>query len=411
MATAPVGSSVVACRSNACCGPRHLAKWLRHVADGLQDAGVANIPPPAGADPTFWSNWLGHRAASKPVLWRSHRQAIATGFLDSGKSSVLVLPTGAGKTMVSELKIASTLTAQRKVLFLVPTLALIDQLRDDLTEAFPPSLGDVGASTHGDLSAFMSGAELASIEVMTPRCLAMLSFSASAVDDFGLIVFDECHLLSPQGGGKRSLDVMLCLLHILKRAPDADLLLLSAMLTNGNEVADWLKEVSGRPCIAFEDFWKPSRQARGVVVYARAELDAIKRTARARKRAKAQGKHVERQVPMATPYAVCGMHNNWNPSTGVDTRLIKLSDTPVELAVSKYDYPTPNANAVAGALSIRAAHRRLKTIVFVQRAGHAPTTAWKVAEALPGPKGADQLRKRALDSHQSGSGGRGTIFG
>ena len=368
-------------------GPRHLARILRHVADGLQDAGIANIPPPAGADPAFWSNWLAHRAASKPVLWRSHREAIATGFLDSGQSSVLVLPTGAGKTTVSELKVASTLAAQRKVLFLVPTLALIDQLRDDLTKAFPPSLGDVGTSTDGDLSAFMSGTELASIEVMTPeRCLAMLSYSADAIDAVGLVVFDECHLLSPQGGGKRSLDAMLCLLHILKRAPDADLLLLSAMLTNGAEVADWLKQVSGRPCIAFEDFWKPSRQARGVVVYSRAELTRIRRAALAQSRAKALGRPSSHQAPVATPHAVFGLHNNWNPRVEADTRLVRLSDAPVELAVSKNGYPTPNSNGVAGALSVHAARGGLKAIVFVQQAGHAPSTARKIAEAFPGPQ-------------------------
>ena len=387
-------------------GPRHLARLLRHVAQGLQDAGVANLPPPAGADPAFWSNWLAHRAASKPLLWRSHHKAIATGFLDSGRSSVLVLPTGAGKTTVSELKIGSTLAAQRKVLFLVPTLALIDQLRDDLTRAFPPSVGDVGTSTDGDLAAFMSGTELASIEVMTPeRCLAMLSFSPGAIDDVGLVVFDECHLLSPQGGGKRSLDAMLCLLHILKRAPDADLLLLSAMLTNAAEVADWLEEVSGRPCTAFEDFWKPSRQARGVVVYARAELNGIRRTALAKRRARALGRSSSRQEAMATPHAVFGLHNNWNSGVEADTRLVRLSDAPVELAVSKDDYATPNANAVAGALSVHAARGGLKTIVFVQQAGHAPSTARQIAEALPGPQALTNLENELWSAIKAEVGG------
>jgi superfamily II helicase len=146
---------------------------------------------------------------------------------------VLVLPTGAGKTTLSELKIAATVSAGKKVIFLVPTLALVDQLRDDLAESFPEALTSIEVSADGDLTALINGPELKSIEVMTPeRCLALLSFAETDMSELGLLVFDECHLLSPDGGGSRSVDAMLCLLHAIKRAPDADLLLLSAMLKN-----------------------------------------------------------------------------------------------------------------------------------------------------------------------------------
>ena len=245
-------------------GPRHLARLLRHVSGTLAGAGVAELPPPQGVDSTFWRRWLNHRIHSKPMLWPNHRAAVASGFLETGQSSVLVLPTGAGKTTLSELKIGATLARRKKVIFLVPTLALVDQLRDDLRLSFPSDLGGIGVSEDGDLAALLTGPELNAIEVMTPeRCLALLSFADADVSDVGLIVFDESHILSKQGGNARSVDAMLCLLHILKRIPDADLLLLSAMLTNGDEIAAWLREVRGRPCTAFHDPWKPSRQARG----------------------------------------------------------------------------------------------------------------------------------------------------
>ncbi len=65
---------------------------------------------------------------------------------------------------------------------------------------------------------------------------------------------------------------MLCLLHAAKRASEADFLLLSAMLTNGEELAGWLAHLTTRPAHYFYDQWKPSRQARGVVMYPRQEL-------------------------------------------------------------------------------------------------------------------------------------------
>ena len=203
---------------------------------------------------------------------------------------------------------------------------------------------------------------------MTPeRCLALLSHAADAIEEIGLLVFDECHLLSPMGGGKRSLDAMLCLLHALKRAPDADLLLLSAMLTNAAEFSEWIQESTGRPCTAYQNPWTPSRQARGVVVYRRQDLANI-----------ADSREM-------IPYGLFGLHQHWNPQVAADLRLVSLSSETVTLARSKRGWPTPNANGVANALAIQSSLAGLKTIVFVQQADYAPTNARKIADALDAP--------------------------
>jgi hypothetical protein len=358
-------------------GPRHLARLLRGVAGGLAGSGLVHVLPPLGARTEFWRNWLRHRARSKPILWHNHRDAVATGFLDQGKSAVIVLPTGAGKTTLSELKIAATLSRNQKVVFLVPTLALVDQLGDELTKTFPSRFADVEVSVDGDLMGLLAIPELQSVEVMTPeRCLALLSHAPDAMEDVGLIVFDECHLLSPQGGGKRSLDAMLCLQHVLKRAPTADLLFLSAMLSNADEFSAWITEVSGRPCIPIVDAWKPSRQARGIVVYERARLSEIYSHARL-----GGGGGVDTS---AVPYGLFGLHHNWIAGSDADVRLIKLSDNPVPLGISvTTKRPTPNANTVAARLALQAVNAGLKSIVFVQTASHAPTTAKKIADDVP----------------------------
>lgn len=366
-------------------GPRHLARLLTHVADGLEDAGVTTVPPPAGADERTWKPWVRHRAASKPVLWPNHRAAVATGFLNVGTSAVLVLPTGGGKTTLSELKIASALSAGKKVIFLVPTLALVDQLRDDLAESFPETLSDVEVSSDGDLTALIRGPELKSIEVMTPeRCLALLSFADTDMSELGLLVFDECHLLSPDGGGSRSVDAMLCLLHAIKRAPDADLLLLSAMLRNADEVAGWLASITGRPCIGFYDPWKPSRQARGVVIYPAAQVQAADSVVRNKKRAKAQKVAYSAPPLDADPYALFGLHHAWLTTEAADTRLVRLSDAAIQLAHGT-SRASPNANDVGAALARNAALAGLKTIIFVQQADHAPSTARRLRAKLPSP--------------------------
>lgn len=364
-------------------GPRHLARLLRHVADGLDGAGIANLPAPAGAAEPAWRRWLHHRARTKPTLWPNHKEAVETGFLDAGTSAVLVLPTGAGKTTLSELKIAATLSAGRKVIFLVPTLALVDQLRDDLAESFPKSLAHYDVSADGDLIAFISGPELGTIEVMTPeRLLAVLSFADADVAELGLIVFDECHLLSSEGGSARSVDAMLCLLHALRRAPQADYLLLSAMLQNAPEVAEWLEQLSGRRCLSFLDPWKPSRQARGVVIYEKNRLDWAHRTVRAANFAERNDRPASKPPLDLVPFALFGLQNAWARNAPLDRRIIRLSDGTVPL---KYGASgaTPNSNEVGASFAASAARAGLKTIMFVNQADHAPTTAKKIRMGIP----------------------------
>ncbi len=118
-------------------GPAHLASLLLLAAGGIAGAALTRLPAPGGADGDFWERWLRFRAKQTPYVWRNHREAIGREFHLPGKSAVLVLPTGAGKTTVSVLKIAGTLARGKKVVFLAPTHALVDQLTDDLQALFP----------------------------------------------------------------------------------------------------------------------------------------------------------------------------------------------------------------------------------------------------------------------------------
>ena len=110
--------------------------------------------------------------------------------------------------------------------------------------------------------------------------------------------------------------------------------------------------------------WKPSRQARGVIVYNRKDL--------------------RRGGPSPTliPYALFGLHQNWNANAASDIRLVAMSSEPVTLNRAARGYATPNSNGVANALAIQAANAGFKTIVFVQQADYAPTNAKRIAAEL-----------------------------
>jgi DEAD/DEAH box helicase len=344
---------------NAYAGPHHLASLLIAAHDGISEAALISLPPPNGADPKFWERWLHLRATSFPFVWPNHREAIAKEFHQTEKSAVVVLPTGAGKTTVSSLKIAGVLARRKKVVFLAPTHALVEQLTVDLQEMFPEDILGAVVSSDFDLL-FQSNAQLQEIEVMTPeRCLAMLSFAPEAFSEVGLLVFDECHLLSPQSGKiRRALDGMLCLLGFNHIAPDADLLFLSAMLKNAEKFVEWIAQLTGRACVCVDLLWKPSRQARGVLIYTKDDLDKAKQAATAaqaaedrKKGKKATGLRAaaEREL-VAQPWAIWGLQHNWLSRTTAHCIISKVLDGPVTLSGGTKDgqiFPKPNANQFA----------------------------------------------------------------
>lgn len=261
---------------------------------------------------------------------------------------------------------------------------------------FPQDILGSTVSSDFDLL-FQVGAVLPEIEVMTPeRCLAMLSFSPESFDDVGLLVFDECHLLSPQSGKiRRALDSMLCLLAFNRIAPEADTLFLSAMVQNGEEFAKWINQLTGRACISIDLLWKPSRQARGVVIYAENDVQSIKANAtnvqarldnQAGSRAANLRAASSREL-VINPYAIWGLQHNWLDLENNNAICTFTKLTRDKVLLSGKLYPnnisiTPNVNSVASTLAVTSASSRLKTIVFVNQKSHAISTAKSISGAL-----------------------------
>ena len=399
-------------------GPHHLASLLLAATDGIAVASLMRVPPPKGADDSLWINWLRYRSKKFPFMWPNHRYAVEQGFHETGVSGVVVLPTGAGKTTVSSLKIAGVLARGKKVVFLAPTHALVEQLTEDLQEMFPKDLLGSVVSSDFDLL-LQEAATFQDIEVMTPeRCLAMLSFASEAFKDVGLLVFDECHLLSPDSGKiRRALDGMLCVLGFNNVAPEADILFLSAMVKNGQELSSWLADLTGRPAVAVDLIWKPSRQARGVVIYDSADLESARTKAveiqvqedeRLEKKAVSLRKAAQENL-VAQPYAIWGLQHNWLSEDSAYCSTTPLLAGKVNLAgVLEYGPTvrlTPNANSVAASIAAIAAAKGLKTIIFVNTKNDAVKVASDVSKILDKPiqpTELESLRWEALELELGG---------
>jgi len=349
-------------------GPYHLALLLDILQQRLLTRGVINVAPPLDTDGDHWFAFLQKLAASRPYLWENHFDAVRTGFLNPGNSAVLTFPTGAGKTTVAELKIASTVMSGRSVLYLVPTHALEDQINRDLTTLFDSMNSDL-MEIGGEFTDF-DNQGLSIINVMTPeRCLTLFAMSPEQFQDVGLVVFDEFHLVNGREDrlDKRSLDAMYCLLRLFTEIPQADYLLISAMVENAVEIAGWVSQVTGRNCEAFNSNWKPTRQLQGCIIYPHQEIEELKSLIREGHVQKPEGGPpvtLKRQLT-TTPHQIFSLRNVWDSGRPNDFFIRKLFDKKIKLEMNKYWGLTSNRNEVAAELAAFFVNSGIKTLVFV----------------------------------------------
>lgn len=345
-------------------GPHHLAALLERAGRALFEDALVFTPPPTGVDGARWTEWLKSEAKRWPFLWENHRDAIATGYLKPGSSLVMTTPTGSGKTTLAALKIAATLANGKSVLYLAPTHALVSQVETDLNERV---ISLAKAESIDQDSLVETVERLPDIAVVTPeRCYALLTFAPQLFANVGLLVFDEFHLLGatllPSGVAnidRRSIDAMLCLLTFQRIQPTSDYLLLSAMVSNGDKVAEWLRALTGRAVIAFDYKWKPTRQLKSCVVYDRERLAKLHQSLRSSATNKVT----------AVPHGVFSLTNGWNPGAPDKIVIKPFSENDIPLGIGQQRgarYLTSNRYQVAGFIASRFAASGLKAIVFCE---------------------------------------------
>lgn len=376
-------------------GPRHLASLLKSVGRELPADSLARLKAPSGVSELFWKQGLAPIAKSRPYLWANHRDAIHQGYLTPGISAAISFPTGSGKSTLSELKILANLCQGKDTVFLAPTLALVDQTARALNKMFPNARLDRERANDNPFD-FDIDIEnrLAPMSVMTPeRCLALMGHQPELFANVGLLVFDECHLLHAgvNDRSRRAVDAMLCILNLSVQTPSADYLLLSAMMSNTEDIAAWLAELTGRPCLPLNMAWKPTRQVRGSVVFSstrvselRTKLIDVRLSMLEKGDKRPRPSAVLKQELTAKPLGLLGLRFRWDSINRDDYSLLPLSENETTLSVSDETWGlTANANSVAAELACFASRNDgIKTLVFAHTVPLAVSTQKKVGKHL-----------------------------
>jgi hypothetical protein len=234
-----------------------------------------NLPldPPAGGSEKYpelrrmFIASLYARKNAEVELWPSQREA-AKRSVDVTDDLVVALPTSAGKTRVAEIAALITLSSGRRVLIVTPLRALSAQTERSFRKTFAP-LGFQVSSLYG-ASGISAGDEDAlrtrEIVIATPEKLDFaLRHDPSLIDDVGLIVLDEGHMIGPS---EREIRYETLVQRLLRRSDAADrrIVCLSAILPGGDELDDltsWIR--SDEPGAPVRSEWRPTRQRFGAL--------------------------------------------------------------------------------------------------------------------------------------------------
>lgn len=219
---------------------------------------------------------LASEEAARPMLELlppQRRALLEDGLLDPAHRAVVVqMPTSSGKTLLAEFRILQAINSFPNcwVAYLVPTRALVNQialrLRRDLE---PLDLTVESAAPVQEMDAFeeewLTSAQIADVVVTTPEKLDLVirdEKKRPAERPLGLVILDEAHNI---GETERGVRAELLLATINQEYPDAQFLLLTPFVPNGEELAVWLDDQRSRAITVLAADWQPNDRAIGMV--------------------------------------------------------------------------------------------------------------------------------------------------
>lgn len=172
----------------------------------------------------------------------------------AGDSTVLAVPTASGKSLVAYIAVVRAALSGQRAFYIVPLRALASEKYADLKEF--ESLGIRVGKTVGDYDAPETELKNLDIIVVTSeRADSLLRHRSSWMEEIGVIVADEIHLINDANRGP-TLEVTLVRLRELN--PNTQVIALSATIKNSIELAEWLEAKH------LQSDWRPVELKEGV---------------------------------------------------------------------------------------------------------------------------------------------------
>lgn len=206
------------------------------------DNSARTILPPASNSPLgAWTPAL-RKPHFPRELWPAQRRICEADLL-KGKSAIVQMPTSAGKTRATELIIRSLFLSGRSTLAVIvaPFRSLCHDIRADLVTAFAGeaiALDEVSDSFLFDIDLADVLAHKSVLVVTPEKMLYMLRRAPELAERIGLVIYDEGHQFEGFARGP-TYELLLSSLR-MTLAPGAQVVLISAVIGNAPQIAEWL---------------------------------------------------------------------------------------------------------------------------------------------------------------------------
>jgi len=194
-----------------------------------------------------------------PFLTYNVAQSAVIPFLDQDLNLVISFRTAVGKTVLAEGAFAYHLASSEssKVAYVSPYRSLSGEKHQDWSSNLQLSNYGILLST-GDHMAKPGDWASKRLAVITTE-----SFDSKTrnkryedwVNRISCVVFDEAHLLGTSGRGAAMEAAMM---RFSEMNPSARLILLSATMSNGREIARWTKSLNGKKTKFIQSDWRPN---------------------------------------------------------------------------------------------------------------------------------------------------------
>ncbi|XP_017769968.1 PREDICTED: superkiller viralicidic activity 2-like 2 [Nicrophorus vespilloides] len=161
--------------------------------------------------------------------------------VDNNQSVLVSAHTSAGKTVVAEYAIATSLKNKQRVIYTTPIKALSNQKYREFYEEFK----DVGLVT-GDVTINPT----ASCLIMTTEILRNMLYRGSEImREVGWVIFDEIHYMRDKERGVVWEETLILLPH------NVHFVFLSATIPNARQFAEWVSHLHQQPChVVYTDY-------------------------------------------------------------------------------------------------------------------------------------------------------------